>query len=120
MACGSGGLAASADAIGSSIRLSGHEYTIIGVAPVEFTGTIPGFRADFWVPVAMVERFVFGGIQANVDNDPGQTRLDRRGTRWMFVKGRLAEGRTIAEARAQVQTPCSRAFNPNTRSPTTR
>ena len=68
-----------------------------------FTGTIPGFRADFWVPVAMVDRFVFGGIQANVDNDPGATRLDRRGTRWMFVKGRLAEGRSLAEARAQVQ-----------------
>ena len=92
----------SPDALGSSIRLSGHEYTIVGVAPAAFTGTIPGFRADFWVPVAMVDRFVFGGIQANVDNDPGATRLDRRGTRWMFVKGRLAEGRTIAEARAQV------------------
>jgi predicted permease len=92
----------SADAIGSSIRLSGHEYTVVGVAPAGFTGTIPGLRADFWVPVAMIERFVFAGIQANVDNDPGQTRLDRRGTRWLFVKGRLADGRTIAEARAQV------------------
>jgi predicted permease len=98
----------SAAAIGSSIRLSGYEYTIVGVAPAEFTGTIPGFRADFWVPVAMVERFVFGGIQANADNDPGKTRLDRRGTRWLFVKGRLAEGRTIPEARAQVDTVFTR------------
>ena len=98
----------SADAIGSSIRLSGHEYTVVGVAPVGFTGTIPGLRADFWVPVAMVERFVFAGIQANVDDDPGKTRLDRRGTRWMFVKGRLAEGRTVSEARAQVDAVFAR------------
>ena len=91
----------SADALGASVRLSGHEYTVVGVAPPGFTGTVPGFRADFWVPVAMVERFVFAGIQATDDDDPGQTRLDRRGTRWMFVKGRLAEGRTLAEARAQ-------------------
>ena len=98
----------SADAIGSSIRLSGYEYTIVGVAPAAFTGTIPGFRADFWVPVAMVERFVFGGIQATADNDPGKARLDRRGTRWLFVKGRLAEGRTIPEARAQVDAVFTR------------
>ena len=99
---------ASAEAIGSFIRLSGHEYTIIGVAPAEFTGTIPGFRADFWVPVAMVDRFVFSGIQASVDAEPGRTRLDRRGTRWMFVKGRLAEGRTAAEARAQLDAVFAR------------
>ena len=98
----------SADAIGSSIRVSGHGYTVVGVAPVGFTGTIPGIRADFWVPVAMVERFVFAGIQANVDDDPGKTRLDRRGTRWMFVKGRLAERRTVAEARAQVDAVFAR------------
>ncbi len=91
----------SADALGASVRLSGHEYTVVGVAPPGFTGTVPGFRADFWVPVAMVERFVFAGIQATDDDDPGQTRLDRRGTRWMFVKGRLAEGHTLAESRAQ-------------------
>ena len=99
---------ASADVIGSSMRLSGHQYTVVGVAPAGFTGTIPGFHADFWVPVAMIERFVFNGIQANVDNDPGTTRLDRRGTRWLFIKGRLAEGRSIAEARAQVDAVFTR------------
>ena len=31
-------------------------------------------------------------------------RVERRGTRWLFVKGRLADGRTMDEARAQIET----------------
>jgi predicted permease len=89
--------------VGRTIELSGVGYTIIGVAPAAFTGTIPGIPADVWVPTVMVERLVFSGVQAAADEDPGRTRLERRGTRWLFVKGRLADGRTIAEARAQVE-----------------
>lgn len=94
--------------VGERIRLSGLDYTIVGVAPLAFTGTIPGIPTDFWVPVTMVESFVFSGVQASTDNDPGTTRLDRRGTRWLFVKGRLAKGSTVEEARAQVETVFAR------------
>ena len=52
----------------------------------------------------MVERFVFSGVQATTDDDPGTTRLTRRGSRWLLVKGRLKDGRTIEEARAQIDT----------------
>jgi predicted permease len=90
------------DVVGGTIRLSGINYTVVGIAPRGFTGTIPGIRADVWVPVMMVESLVFSGVQANTDNDPGTTRVERRGTRWLFVKGRLAEGRTIEQARAQI------------------
>ena len=89
---------------GERIRLSGLEYTIVGIAPLGFAGTIPGIPTDFWVPVTMVESFVFSGVQTSADNDSGATRLDRRGSRWLFVKGRLAKGRTVEEARAQVET----------------
>jgi cell division protein FtsX len=33
---------------------------------------------------------------------PGATRIQRRGNRWLFLKGRLAGGRSVAEAQAQV------------------
>src|SRR5918993_1532594 len=75
--------------IGTTVKISGFEYTIVGVAPRQFTGTIPGIPADFWVPLMMVERFAFSGVQASTDEDPGTTRLTRRGNRWLFVKGRL-------------------------------
>src|SRR6185295_20139091 len=32
------------------------------------------------------------------------SRLARRGVRWLFVKGRLADGRTVEDARAQLET----------------
>lgn len=95
-------LGARADVIGATVKLSGLTYTIIGVAPERFPGTMPGISSDFWVPVTMVERLQFTGMQwSGDDTDPGTTRLDRRSTRWLFVKGRLTDGQTIEQARAQ-------------------
>jgi predicted permease len=74
------------------------------VAPANFSGTLPGIPTEFWVPLMMVEQLVFSGVQANTDKNPGKTRLDRRGTRWLFVKGRLAAGRTVDQARAEIET----------------
>ncbi len=92
-----------ADAVGRTLKLSGLTYTVVGVAPQTFPGAMPGIASDFWVPVTMVERFQFTGVQWTGDNDPGTTRLDRRSTRWLFAKGRLADGQTIAQARAQAE-----------------
>jgi putative ABC transport system permease protein len=92
------------DVVGQTIRLSGLTYTVIGVAPASFPGTLPGISTDVWVPVTMVEGLESFGIQWSTDEDPGATRLERRGTRWLFVKGRLAAGRSLEEARAQIDT----------------
>ena len=97
-------LGGSAAVIGQPVKISGLDYTVIGVASRQFTGLLPGIAADFWVPLMMVDRFVFAGMQAATDNDPGTTRLTRRGHRWLFVKGRLKDGRTLEEARAQIET----------------
>ena len=92
------------DVIGQAIQLSGVEYTVVGVAPAPFTGTIPGLPTDFWVPIVMADRLEFSGVQWSTDVNPGATRLERRGSRWLFVKARLASGRSIDEARAQVES----------------
>jgi predicted permease len=97
-------LGGSPDVIGTTVRISGVTYTVVGVAPRQFTGTIPGIAADFWAPLTMVERFSFSGVQSNSQEDPGTSRLTRRGSRWLFVKGRLKDGRTIEAARGQLET----------------
>ena len=104
-------LGGSPNVIGATVKISGIEYTVIGVAPRQFTGTVPGIAADFWVPLMMVDRFSFSGMQASSDEDPGTTRLTRRGNRWLIVKGRLAEGRSIDEVRAQLETIYARLRN---------
>ncbi|HUU32912.1 MAG TPA: ABC transporter permease, partial [Vicinamibacterales bacterium] len=95
---------ARADVVGTTVKISGLPYTVIGVAPEVFPGTMPGIATEFWVPVTMVEHLQFTGMQwTGDDSDPGTTRLDRRATRWLFVKGRLAADQTIAQARAQAE-----------------
>ena len=91
------------DVLGTTLRISSATYTVVGVAPAGFSGTIPGLQPDFWVPTSMVESLSFSGVQSTNDS-AGDTRRQRRGQRWLFVSGRLAPGRTIEEARAQVET----------------
>ena len=90
--------------VGEQVTISSVSYSVIGVAPAGFRGTMPGVPSDFWVPVTMSESLVFSGVQWVSDQNPGLTRLDRRGTRWLFVKARLGDGRSIDEARAQIDT----------------
>jgi putative ABC transport system permease protein len=97
-----------ADVLGQAVVLSGVSYTVIGVGPRGFAGSVPGLDAQFWVPVMMIDRFTYQGIQSEQDHDPGATRVEKRGHRWLFLEGRLAAGRTIEEARAQVDTIVAR------------
>ncbi len=95
-------------AVGKTLRVSGVEYDIIGVAPEAFSGVIPGLLPEFWTPTGMVSKLRFSGMQAEMPSPTGATRREKRGSRWLFVKGRLAPGRTLEEAQAQVATVFSR------------
>ena len=92
-----------AEAIGRTIRLRGQVYTIVGVVPRDFIGMVPMLQPEMWIPMAWVEEVEPAGIQDGVPSPTGNTRLERRGQRWMFVKGRLKEGETAASAEANLQ-----------------
>jgi len=100
-------LAEDPEVVGRQVELSGTTYEVVGVAPEGFAGTIPGLVPEFWAPVTMTERLTFQGIQTESPS-PGKTRLERRGSRWLFVTARLAPGRTAEEAKAQVETIVAR------------
>lgn len=91
------------DVLGESLRLSGVAYTVVGIAPAGFTGTMPGLSPEFWVPAVHVDRLAISGPTASTGSTD-RRRIENRGARWLFVKGRLAEGRTVEQARAQVET----------------
>lgn len=90
--------------VGRQLQLRGLGYTIVGVAPPEFTGVIPVFVPELWIPITHVEEVEPAGIIDNVPSPTGRTRIERRGSRWLFVKGRLRPGVSVAQALANVAT----------------
>ncbi len=87
--------------VGRTVRLRGLRYTIVGVAPRGFTGMTPVLSAELWLPVVRLNEVDTAGVSESLPS-PGTSMLDRRGDRWMFVKGRLKPGVTIAQAGANL------------------
>ncbi len=87
---------------GKSLTLRGQPYTIAGVAPASFTGVVPLLTPELWLPIRHVEEVEPAGITESVPSPIGTTRLERRGMRWMFIKGRLKPGTSAAQAHANV------------------
>jgi putative ABC transport system permease protein len=85
------------EALGTTLDLNGRPYTIVGVVPSTFTGGIPGIGMQFWAPSAMVDHL-------NPSPRDGVSRLERRTSRSVMVKARLAEGVTIENAQAQMDS----------------
>lgn len=81
-------LGADPAAVGRTIRVNGHPYTLIGVAPQGFTSTLPGYAPDLFVPLAMQAQILKTDY------------TEQRGSRYLKVTGRLREGVSREEAGA--------------------
>ncbi len=88
--------------VGKTLTLRGQAYTIAGVAPASFTGVVPLLTPELWLPIQYAEEIEPAGINDSVPSPVGNTRLERRGMRWLFVKGRLKDGVSAAQAHANV------------------
>ena len=88
--------------VGGTLTLRGLAYTIAGVAPASFTGVVPLLKPELWLPVAHVEEVEPAGITDSVPSPTGTTRLERRGMRFLFAKGRLKPGVSARQAHANV------------------
>jgi predicted permease len=80
--------------IGRVVHVNGFPFSIIGVAPSSFHGSMPGEESDIWVPAGMLGQIV----------PTGAWWLNDRGTRTFRVFARLADGVTFAAARAEVES----------------
>ena len=88
--------------VGRTIRLGGQPHTVVGVAPEDFRGmTAPVLSPRFWMPMAWIDE-VQPIVMTTSRRSPGATPLERRGLRWMFLKGRLREGATATAAAADL------------------
>jgi predicted permease len=76
--------------VGKTIQINRHPYTVIGVAPRDFTGCKTGLRTDLWIPLSM-DRDVWGS-----------NRPDYRGVVWLNALGKLRAGVTKNQAEAEL------------------
>ena len=79
--------------VGRTVRLNKHPFTILGVAPAEFHGTLLFFSPDLFVPIV------------NQQQLEAWTDLNARGSRWVFeALGHLKAGVTPAQATADLNS----------------
>ncbi|HJR61355.1 MAG TPA: ABC transporter permease, partial [Vicinamibacterales bacterium] len=82
--------------VGRSITLNARPFTVIGVAPEGFRGTMIGLSLDVFVPITMQRAFMSGD------------RLAQRGNSFLQVYGRLADGSTLERAQASLAVVAAR------------
>lgn len=79
--------------LGRTVQVNKHPFTIIGVAPPDFRGTLVFFSPDVFVPLV------------NQEQVEGVNNLNSRGNRWIFmVMGHLKGGVTLAQATADLNS----------------
>jgi predicted permease len=76
--------------VGQQVILNGQNFTIVGVAPKEFKGSLPIVSPAFWVPLMQFDQVRPGSRGA----------WDNRGWNSFSLIGRLKPGVTIAQARS--------------------
>ncbi|HEX8878396.1 MAG TPA: ABC transporter permease [Candidatus Acidoferrum sp.] len=81
------------DVIEKQIRIEGQPFTIVGVTRKWFTGMTPGEPPDVTIPVTAIP-IIISGVGS----------LDNRSSLWVDITGRLKNGVTIEQARAQLQS----------------
>ena len=77
------------DILGTTVRLNGRPFTVVGVSAIAFTGHGMALE-DLWVPLTTYPE----GGQA--------FRLDTRQATWLLGLGRLKPGVSLEQARAEV------------------
>jgi putative ABC transport system permease protein len=90
---------ANPNVLGQTITITGNPHTIVGVAPANFKTPVPGPKPpDLWFPIAF-----------NFDES-------RRRSDFLNVVGRLKEGATVEQARAELEALAARlaAEHPST------
>jgi predicted permease len=79
--------------VGRVVQLNKHPFTVVGVAPPDFHGTLVFFNPDLFVPIVNVAQ-----ITPEID-------LNMRSKRWVFqTLGHVKPGVTLAQATADLNS----------------
>jgi macrolide transport system ATP-binding/permease protein len=77
--------------VGRAVTLNGRPFTIVGITPPDFHGSVAAVVLDVFLPVTMQKAVMAGD------------RLPQRGGGWLEVYARLADGASARQAQASIQ-----------------
>ena len=83
---------ASSAALNQKIRINGHGFVVVGVAPEGFNGILTDESPALFVPLMM-----------KADVSPGWDTFDQPGTHWLNILGRIESGASRQQAQASLQ-----------------
>src|SRR5690348_7897285 len=76
--------------VGRALRLAGRDYTVVGVAPKSYQGSVAGIAPSFYSSIQMVQAM----------EGSASSELEARGNHSSFLKARLLPGVSEAQVRA--------------------
>jgi len=79
--------------LGSQLLVNGRPFTIVGITPKGFVGTLQVFSPEVWLPMS-----VYDQVANDFNSDNKTTIDDRKGTQ-LRIMGRLKPGMTAAAAK---------------------
>ena len=85
------------DLVGKTLRLNGKLFTIIGITPEEFTGTMAMFAPSMYLPLGAYDSTINDLFQ-----ESGRKKLADRNNHCLFIVGRLKPGNSQARADADL------------------
>jgi predicted permease len=87
-------LGGASDAVGQTLAINGTAFTIVGIAPPEFSGTTVAMRGvDAWVPLMMQSAIRYGGnASSNNDGDTRKPWPPQEDVAWLNLFARVPRG----------------------------
>ena len=83
--------------LGSQVFINGRSFTIVGIAPNGFVGTMQVLSPEVWLPIS-----VYDQVANDFESENKTTIDDRKGTQ-LRIMGRLKPGMTAAAARPALE-----------------
>ncbi|HST31786.1 MAG TPA: ABC transporter permease [Chthoniobacterales bacterium] len=83
--------------LGSQLLINGHSFTIVGIAPKGFVGTMQILSPEVWLPMS-----VYDQVANDFESENKTTIDDRKGTQ-VRIMGRLKPGMTSATAKPALE-----------------
>jgi predicted permease len=83
--------------LGSQVFINGRPFTIVGIAPKGFVGTLQVLSPEVWLPMS-----VYDQVANDFASENKTTIDDRKGTQ-MRIMGRLKPGMTAAVAKPELE-----------------